>query len=464
GMPDGTNGAGNPESLLPWTLAELSLVMSEAGVATSVYQPYIDKALEWWNWRKNQGVHVPYGYGQNSNYGAGKDVYYGALGLTLFELTSNVEYKDGGGNMADGQPLGALPYMYNALGNPGNNPNLGNPPAYAVQDGAYVSGYGRGICYAKAEQRAALGMNDYSERQPFQEFGFSPLYERGNSYPNYDINTTAELLSIGIDPSAAFEHFKGREIFAGTQRTLWFNYSFQINRGMFYADNGSNPNYPTDFTTSKQAELIYDYWNYCHTAFWDDTDGVAAWVENTGAPTYKPCFSGGVDVPIADWKAPSIGGKSHTWSEGTAATIEITNVIDENWDFVTWKFDDIGLQSVEVLYSTDNGANWQIINATSSGGDNYTATIPSNMVTAAHDAGHDLYYFIRAADNFGNYEISPTGTQIVKETGLIDANGQPNAIDKSQACVIVNPNAPVCPTFICNPIQFMRSIGAGNNE
>ena len=440
GMVDGSNGSSSPESLLPWALVELALIMQEVGVAVSVYQPYIDEAIEWWNWRKTSGVHVPYGYGNNSFFGAGKDVYYGPLGLTLFELTNTAEYKSGPGTMNDGLPLGALPYMYNALGNPGNNPDLGNPPAYAIQDGAYVSGYARSICFAKAEQRTGVGLPNYNDRQPFQEFGFSPLYEKGNSFPNYDINSSAELLAEGIDPIPAFTHFSGREVFAGTQRTLWFNYSFEINGGLFYSGPYGNPNYPADFTTAKQEEMIFDYWNYCINTFWDDATGVAAWVENTSTPNYKPCFSGGVDVPIADWKAPVFGGQSNVWSEGNDAVISITDVVDENWDFLSFKFDDIGVNMVEVVYTNDNGLTWQTTTATNTTGDNYSDTIPAATVASAHNANYDFYYFVRAKDDFENYRTDIPNVQEVSETGIVDINGIDNPIDISIAHRIANPN------------------------
>ncbi|MFK7933866.1 MAG: hypothetical protein AB8G22_10170 [Saprospiraceae bacterium] len=453
GMLDGTDGASNAESMLPWALAELALIMSEAGVSSTVYQPYIDEAVEWWNWRKTSGVHVVYGWGQNANYGSGKDVYYGTLGLTLYELTNNTEYRDGGGNMADGEPLGALPYMYNALGAAGNNPDLGNPPGYAIQDGAYVAGYSRGACYSKAAQRPGVGMPNYKQRQPFQEFGFSPLFERGNSYPVYDINSTTELVAELVDPSIAFAHFAGREVYAGTQRTLWFNYSFDINNGVFYANNGSNPNFPADFTNAKQKEMIFDYWNFCYTSFWDNTSGVAAWTESTGATTYKPCFSGGVDVPIADWKAPTIGGKSHIWTTGNSATITITDVVDEDWDFLSWQFLGIGVSDVEVVYSTDNGTTWQTAAASNTTGDNYAATIPAATITNTHNAGYHFYYFIRAADEFNNYEFSPTGLQSTDENGLTTING----LKRPLACLIQNPSLPICPPEICLPINYTRN-------
>ena len=453
GTPDGTGGAGTPESLLPWALSELALVMKDAGVSSTVYQPYIDEAVKWWVWRKNTATATSFGWGQNTQYGAGRDVYYGALGLTLYELTNTAEYKTGPGNMADGKPLGATPYMYAALGSAGSNANLGNPPSYAIQDGAYVAGFARGICYAKSEQRPALGLTAYSDRQPWQEFGFGPLYERGNSYPVYDINSPTELTSLGETTSGAFQHFKGRELFAGVMRTLWFNYSFDVNGGLFYASNGSNPNWPNDFTTATSGAMAKEYWDFCNTQFWDNTTGVAAWVENTDAPKYKPCFSGGVEVPIADWKAPTINGKSDNWTAGNNATVSITGVVDSNWNYLTWKFDNSGVSLVEVVYSKDNGATWTTLPASLVSGSNYSAVIPAADVTAAHTAGFHLYYFIRAKDAYANYSVNPVGAQVVlSETGILTAAGAATAIDKSLACKILNPNP--CAKITMSPIPL----------
>ncbi|WP_375446150.1 hypothetical protein [uncultured Fibrella sp.] len=465
GTPDGIGGAATPESIVPWALAELALTMKDAGVSPTIYQPYIDEAVNWWVWRKTTAVYVGYGYGQNGNYGAGRDVYYGALGLTLNELTGLGEYKSGPGTMSDGSRLGALPYMHNALGSAGTNPNLGNPPAFAVQDGAYVAGFGRAITFGKLEQRAALGFTaTFGERQPFQEFGFSPLYERGNSYPVYDINSPAELISLGEDPTVAFQHFKGRELFASVLRSSWHFYSFGVNGGMFYANNGSNPNWPTDFTASTLKTTAKAYWDYCNSTFWDNTSGVAAWLENSGTPRYKPCFSGGVDVPIADWQSPDIGTCTHVWTAGSTAVISVTGVIDNDWQYLTYKLDNSGIAGVEIVYTADNGATWSTVTATLSSGSTYTATIPALAIATAHANGFNFYYYARARDTYGNYETCPAGAQdILPETGIKTAAGVETAQFTALSNVIPNPTPPCLLTAtatvgVCNMLTNQYAV------
>ncbi len=445
GIIDGTSGSSSPESMLPWALTELALIMKEAGLSSTLYQPYIDHALGWWNWRKTTAVYTGYGWGQFNQYGAGRDTYYGPLGLTLYELTGTQEYKDGSTNMNDGKPLGGAAYMYAALGSVGNNPDLGNPPSYSVQDGAYVAGYARGVCYAKAKQRSNIGLSNYNQHQPWQEFGFSPLYERGGSWPSYTMNSPSTLeTTYGMSTATPFEHFKGRELYSSVNRTLWFNYSFGVNQGLFYANNGSNPNYPSDFTPDASINMAKEYWDFCLDKFWDNTNGVAAWTENTGTPVYKPCFSGGVDVPIGDWKAPSIGSScAASWTSGTDATISVNNVLDESFDFLSFKFDGSGIQTVEIVYSLDDGVTWQSQSATSIGGNNYTATINAATINTAHTNGYDFFYFTRAVDKFGNYATFPTDIQDISSiTGILDAEGNSTSIRFSKACTIERPYVP----------------------
>ena len=210
----------------------------------------------------------------------------------------------------------------------------------------------------------------------------------------------------------AFAHYRGRELLAGVQRSLWFFYTHGANDNIYYSAENSNPE---NLSQANFGAATKEYWDTINTKLWDDTEGQAAWLEATGK-NYKPCFSGGNDVPIGDWLAPEIGDKVHTLNSDDSALVTVSGVFDPETPFMSWEFAGSGIKTVEVEYTTDEGETWTTLE-TEFDGTNYVSTIP------AVEEGTTVHYYSKAQDNFNNWTAFPEGAE--------EWDNQGNSISKS---------------------------------
>lgn len=388
----GQGSAARSEAIIAWSLAELGLALKKAGRPAAEWNPYLQGALRWWEWRRTTANRVPPYNGNNYQAGIARDVFYPALGFTLAELTGDPQYQNGcttTPNNADGTPCGAIPFVNSILGT-GDAPNLPPNPPNALQDGTYVSGYARGIIFAK---HAQLNIGPVAARNQWWDFG---------NYPAR-LNVTNPAANPAMNNlGTPFAHFNGRELVAGTERSIWFYYTFGENPGTVYPAVGT-------FAAPKVAQGILAYWKFVNDQLWDPTTGYEAWFEAKGQP-YKPCFSGGTDIPVGDWLAPLIGNKVHNINPDRSATITVSGVTDQNFPYLNWSFKGSGVSTVEVVYTIDNGQTWTVLPATPSGAD-YVATIPPVPV------GATVYYYARARDAFGNSTAFPNGAETWNSAG-----------------------------------------------
>ena len=411
---DTLQSAVRSESVVAWSLAELALMMTDAGVGTPA--TYTNAALDYWEWRENSAIAVADNFdGQNTSIpGVARDVFYPALGFTLAEVTGDSSYRDGGTGTAactnvynaDGKDLcGAVPYLNQWLG---AGPNTGfapwpttTDPDRAIQDGAYVSGYGRGIAFAKHDQQ---GLGALTDRDQWWDFGFFTALDDTAGYAVRTDPTSLNNLNGTNNFAVPFAHFGGRELLAGTLRSEWFFYTFGVNPDNFYSAGQTE----AQFATATQ-----NYWNYINNNLWDDTSGQRSWYEST-ALSYKPCFSAGTEVPMADWKVPAISGKTHTTASTPAnefedVTFDVTvNDVSETWEFLNWEFKGSGVNKVELLWTCDAGVAssgdetlFSVLDLTGTE-PNYSGTLDGADVDAVCDTGDKLYYYTRVTDNFGN--------------------------------------------------------------
>lgn len=384
------------ESIVPWSMVELSTVLQAAGVGNPAR--YRGHAIEWWDWRTTiadtlpafndptppapdlaNACPVPAGAGQFNDCiaGGGRDLFYPTLGYIL-----------GGAYQT-----AAIAEANSILGT-GTAPNLPFPRAEALEDGTYVAGYARGVMFANNER----AMDTVASRDQWWDFGHNPA----RLIPNYsDPGATAPFNNIGTP----FTHYQGRELIAGTQRAIWFYYTY-----------GENPNqaFPATGTFDDSLEMlqgVLGLWNYANEELWDTVDGQEAWYEST-AHQYKPCFSAGTDLPIGDWAGPTIGNKIHTLNADNSAIVNVTDVSDAGFAYLSWEFRGSGVSSVDVVYSVDNGTSWNVIAAAPTAGNDYQATIPSQP------DGTRVYYYARAQDAFRNNTAFPSGSEIWNDSGV----------------------------------------------
>ena len=397
-------GVARTESVVPWSISELALALKSANLP---YQIYLQDAVNYYNWRTNTATVLPdYTVNQNTEPGAGRDVFYPNLAMNLSQLTGDKRYLNGDGNNTDGTPNGAIPFINAALGT-GKEPNLQNPAKNALQDGFYTAGYARGALFTKYQQ---MGLAKADEIANWWDFGNLPLL--GGDHPNYTLKQPTDSYyqdKVGVP----FAHVRGRELLAGVQKTAWFNYTNGINPNSFYIRDNSNKAMlnPGNFDAA-----ALNYWNFTNRNLWDDTNGVEAWLEAVGQP-YKPCFSGGNDVPIGDWQAPTIGNKTHVLNPDGSATVTISDVTDPQTPYLSWKFAGSGVETVQVSYSTDSGANWTTLNASNiANTNNYTATIPPEPKNT------NVLYFAKAKDKYSNWTSFPDSA-----TKADSANGPVNS-------------------------------------
>lgn len=392
--PLGQISAARAESVMAWSLAELALALKKAD---QPYQPYLDAALRWWDWRQTTAAPLP-PYGDpnaeaaqngcqppadnpdNCIPGIGRDVFLPALGFTLSEITDDVSYRQI-----------ATDFVNNILGT-ADVPNLLYPPIDALQDGTYMAGYGRGIIFAKHDQQAIGALED---RDQWWDFG---------NYPARLSLDPRQNTAFSDNLGEAFAHFGGREVIAGTQRALWFYYTFGEAPNIFYAGTFS--------PAEKLRQPLRDYWDYTNERLWDDTTGIAAWFEAVNQP-YKPCFSGGVDIPIADWLPPVIGSKTHTLNADGSALVTVTGVTDDPWDYLNWQFDGSSVKTLEIVYSIDAGQTWIAVPANLLPDGSYNAIIP------VQPAGTNVLYYARAMDWFSNWTSFPAGAETRDTAGNI---------------------------------------------
>lgn len=401
--PLGMESAARSESVMPWSLAELALALKNVG---QDFQPYLDAALRWWDWRQTVAVPLP-DYGNpnapalqengceppddnpnNCIPGIGRDVFLPALGFKLSEITGDVSYQEIGAAYANG-----------ILGTE-SLPNLVFPPQNALQDGAYAAGYGRGVIFAVHDQH---GLGAIEDRDQWWDFGNYPAREQLDPRQNSAFSTNLE---------SPFAHFGGREVVAGAQRALWFYYTFGEAPSIFYEG--------TFAPAENLRQPLRDYWDYANELFWDDTQGVAAWFEALNQP-YKPCFSGGTDTPIADWLPPVITSKTHTVNADGSANVVIGGVSDDPWPYLNWMFDGSGVKTMNLSYSIDAGQTWTAVEATLQADGTYNAVIPSQT------AGTTVLYYARAMDWFSNWTSFPTGVE------MWDTAGNTLAVDPTLA-------------------------------
>lgn len=406
-LPNGAVGSSaRSESILPWSIAELGLALKQAGQPD--YTTYLNEALRWWNWRQTTAAALPVYSDPNKPRvsgscttpglnpdncipGVGRDVFYPALGFTLSDLTSNPGYR-----------TTAITFANSKLGT-GNAPTLYVGP-YSIpvdpyQEGAYTAGYGRGIIFAEHAQQ---NMGPLTDRDQWWDFGNYPAVI---TPPNLDPPASNPVMTDG-NLSVPFAGFRGRELVAGTLRSLWFFYTFGADPNMFYQTPKPS------FTEANTQQAVVAYWNFANAKFWDNTPGVAAWFEALNQP-YKPCFSSGTEVPIADWQPPIIGNKVHTLNADRSATVTVSGVSDPDFPYLSWKFKGSGIASVEVVYTTDNGTNWNVIPATATTTTGtYTATIPPQPL------GTTVHYYARAHDYFSNYTAFPAGAETWSSDGV----------------------------------------------
>jgi hypothetical protein len=340
------------ESSLSWSLAELAYALKTAGAASSEYQPYLDGALNWWNWRNTRAAVLDEDYkSPDFSSGAGRDFFYPNLGFTLTDITGNKEYRDGNGsNMADGKPYGAIPLANFELGT-GNAPDIAaGEPEKPLQERTYTGAQPRGYIFTKHAKSFPSGITD---RDQWWDFGTDPHIISNGS--EYEIAPTSSITDAQL--KSAFRHYAGRELLAGVIRSFWY-----------YAAHGANPNMPyisentapDNLSKANFLAATKTYWDFTNEKLWDDTPGKEAWLEAVGAP-YKPCFSGDNDVPIGDWRKPVIGDKVHTLNGNNSATVTVSGVNDPSTPYLGVDLPGSGIKNVEVVYTADRGKTWIVL-------------------------------------------------------------------------------------------------------
>lgn len=365
------------DSFVAWMQSELALILQQHGDPS--YTVYRDAATAYLTWAFAVGA--PYNSipatTSDPSY-AGRDRFWAGLLMSLYELS-----------VAEGTPNAS--YRSNAID------CINSQGAYATNQ--HTRGRCNGTSYTTAYGRAAAHALEVQKRDTDQ------FYTGGHvRWHNYGQERYGDDPNTPNNPTIAFAHGSGRELVAGLQRMHWFYYTFP---------NDPNPNNLTSQITrpgswdveSWSHQAILDYWNYSITNMWDNTPGQEAWWEAQLRPGqtdgYKPCFSLGTPLPIGDWAAPAIGDKVHTINPDGSATVTVSGVSDESWDFLSWQMRGIGIKAVRVFYSVDEGATWQSVpTSPSSTPGTYTATIPPQP-------GRAVRYYAEAEDDFGNISTFP---------------------------------------------------------
>jgi uncharacterized repeat protein (TIGR01451 family) len=369
------------DSFVAWSWSELAQVLQQRGDPT--YARYRDASLDFWNWARNVA-------GPPRNAGAvvysARDRFWANLGTTLSYIY------EAEGNAAVANALRAeVVACVNQTTGPGYN-YVANPHMRGRCNGeSYSSAYGRAPASAQEQLR---GRDHYAGGKTiWHNYGADDKFTRDPANP--------------INPQRPFAHGSGREFVAGVQRAHWFYYSYP---------NGPEPANPIatpPITVTGAWDLeswtryaIMGYWKYARDKMWDNTPGQQAWWESSSY-LYKPCFSLGTPLPIADWKAPTIGNKLHALNPDGSATVTVSGVEDGAFPYLGWQFRGIGVRDVKVFYRYESDANpngWTELLASPTTPGNYAATIP------ASPRGPDtIFYYAEAADAFGNRNTFPRG-------------------------------------------------------
>lgn len=365
------------DSFVAWMQSELALLLFKHGDPS--YTIYRDAATAYLDWAFNVGApyHSNPATATDPSY-AGRDRFWAGLLMSLYEMS-----------VAEGSPIES--YRNNAID------CINSQGSYAAN--IHTRGRCNGTSYTTAYGRAA------AHALEVQNHGNDPYYNGGHArWHNYGQERYGDDPNAPNNPTIAFAHGSGRELVAGLQRLHWFYYTFP---------EDPDPNNLTSQTPPGGAwtveswshQAILDYWNYSIANMWDNTPGQEAWWEAQLRPGatdgYKPCFSLGTPLPIGDWAAPKIGDKVHTINPDGSATVTVSGVVDEAWDFLSWQMRGIGIKAVRVFYSVDDGATWQSVPTTpTSTPGTYTATIPPQP-------GKTVRYYAEAEDDFGNISTFP---------------------------------------------------------
>jgi hypothetical protein len=399
--PRNTSETYRSESSLTWTFVELALAMKKAGLPSGEYQPYLDAALRWWNWRTNTAVAIDEKYSTQLTPGAGRDLYYPALGFVLSELTGEKAYRDGNGSEnKDGTKYGSVPFANSQLGT-GSAPIIPfDENEFALQEKTYTAALPRGTIFAKD---AKINPADVQGRSQWWDFGWNPLITDTGS--GYGIKSPSTFTDNQL--SQAFKHTGGRELLAGVLKSVWFYSTFGANPESFYVKETADKDV---FSKANFSKATKEYWEVLNEKLWDDTAGQQAWLEAVGAP-YKPCFSGDNDIPFGDWKNPVIGDKVHSLNSDNSATVTVSGVNDPSTPYLSIDFAGSGVKNVEVVYTTNQGQTWTTI-PTNFNGTNYTSTIPTV------NPGTTVYYYAKAVDNFNNWTAFPAGSETWNDSNL----------------------------------------------
>jgi hypothetical protein len=423
----GVLSAARAESIVPWTFAELAFALQDAGVGGAGF--YESAAIDWWNWRQTLAEDLPPYSGDptqpgcagappvdpnNCIPGIGRDVFYPALGFLLTAVTADGSYE-----------TTATTFINGLLGT-GNAPDMPFPPPNALQDGAYSAGLSRGVIFARHEiEGGTLG-----DRDQWWDFGFTPGLNLNGAFGDLSPAANPEINVANMQ--IPFAHFRGRELLAGTQRALWFFFTYGISEDVWYGGFANRP------SQEDLGQAVLDYWNFTNEMLWDDTPGQEAWYENLGGgefAQYKPCFAGGTDVPTADWLPPDIGDKVSTLNPDDSALVTVSGVVDQDWPYLSVNFRGSGIAEVQVVYTVDDGANFTVLPAAFDG-TNYVATIPSQP------DGTTVYYYATARDNFGNSTSFPAGSETWNSAGITIARD----LNEMQTYSIGEPVGPTDPT------------------
>ena len=373
------------DSFLAWSLAELAQNLQSRGDAS--YTRYRDAALGFWNWARTVA-------GPPKNTGS---VVYSARDRFWANLGTQLSYiYDAEGNTAAAETFRAeVVACVNQKAGP--NPAA---PEYDYAANPHMRGRCNGESYSSAYGRAPASVQEQLRGRDYF-VGGKP------SWHNYgaDDKFTRDPADP-INPQKPFAHGSGREFVAGVQRADWFYYTYPNSPDP--VDPIASP--PITVTGTWDLEswtryAILGYWKYARNKMWDNTAGQQAWWESTSY-MYKPCFSLGTPLPVADWKAPTIGNKIHTLNPDNSATVTVSGVEDGNFPYLGWQFKGIGVQNVKVFYryeSDNNPSVWAEAPASLSAPGTYTATIPAS--TKGPDT---VFYYAEAADWFGNRSTFPS--------------------------------------------------------
>jgi hypothetical protein len=400
--PQNTSETYRSESSLTWTLAELALAMKKTGLPATEYQPYLDAAIRWWDWRTSTAVAINEKYSSNLTPGAGRDLYYPALGFVLSELTGNNTYRDGNKTTnKDGSLYGSVPFANSQLGTGSSPSMLLDENDFALQEKTYTAALPRGTIFAKD---AKINPADIQGRSQWWDFGWNPLINPETN-GGYSIKSPTSFNDEKL--SEAFKHTGGRELLAGVLKSAWFYSTFGANPESFYSKENTDK---TILSKSNFSKATKEYWDVLNEKLWDDTTGQQAWLEAIDAP-YKPCFSGDNDIPFGDWKKPIIGDKVHNINFDNSATVTVSGVTDIATPYLSIDFAGSGINKVEVVYSTNQGQTWTTT-PTSFNGTNFTSTIPTV------DPGTTVYYYAKAMDNFNNWTVFPSGSETWNDSNV----------------------------------------------